>query len=140
MKSILDESVFYPTLPPPQNKKGCLRQTHVQRSTRAMKWQQPSLWHKREYLPSATAKLARHASEEVFPDETCLGKLGQERPAPSDFNCQHHHQTGPTPRTLQEPRHPCSLHNQWSSIAMVRYGFIKIRMKVVNFIKKKIHQ
>ena len=58
-------------LPQPQNMKGCLRQTHVQPSTRAMKWQQPSLWHKREYLPSATAKIAQHASEgEVFPHET----------------------------------------------------------------------
>ena len=57
--------------------KGCLRQTHVQPSIRARKWQQPSLWYKREYLPSATAKLALHASEGVvFPDETLLLQVG----------------------------------------------------------------
>ena len=64
-------------LPPPQNMKGCLHQTHVQPSTRAMKWQQPSLWHKRAYLPSATAKLARHVFEgEAFPDETLPWQVG----------------------------------------------------------------
>ena len=44
--------------------KGCPPLTHVQPSTLTMKRQQHSLWHKRTYLPNATAKLARHAFEE----------------------------------------------------------------------------
>ena len=53
---------------------------HVQPSARAVKWPQPSLQHRRECLPSATSRLALHASEgEVFPGETSPSPAGPER-------------------------------------------------------------